>query len=89
MTETETDLMQAFDDLTGKAKKALTRHDDGEDTFPTIKQYWEDPTEEKTALRMVLFKLARIQNKHTGGEDSYVDALGYLVLAYMKFKQGK
>lgn len=79
---------QVMDTLFGKVRNALTRHEGGEDSFPRIKEYWGDATEEVTAAKMALLKIARIE----GGvsvDDSYVDAIGYLVLAYKKHLEGK
>ena len=72
--------------LFDKVTATLNRHKGGEDSFPRIRDYWNESTEEAVALKMALLKIARIENG-ISVEDSYVDAIGYLALAYNKFKE--
>ena len=72
-----------WDKLFNEVTKALTRGGKEEGTFPRLAPKWEC-SEEECALRMVEFKIARIEAGKEK-EDSYVDAIGYLVLAWQKY----
>jgi hypothetical protein len=74
--------------LFSKVTATLNRHKGGEDSFPRIRDYWNESTEEAVALKMALLKIARIENG-ISVEDSYVDAIGYLALAYNKYKENQ
>ena len=76
-----------WDKLFNDVTKALTRGSEQEDSVPRIAVKW-NCSEEECALRMAELKIARIE---TGKEkeDSYVDAIGYLVLAYNKYKENQ
>ena len=76
-----------WDKLFNDVTKALTRGGKEEDSFPRIAAKWHC-SEEECALRMAELKIARIE---TGKEkeDSYVDAIGYLVLAWQKYCKGQ
>lgn len=65
--------------------KALTRGGEQEDTFPKLAPKW-GCSEEECALRMAELKIARIESGKEK-DDSYVDAIGYLVLAWQKYQK--
>ena len=72
-----------WDKLFNEVTKALTRGGEQEDTFPKLAPKW-NCSEEECALRMAEMKIARIESGKEK-EDSYVDAIGYLVLAWQKY----
>ena len=73
----------SWDKLFNEVTKALTRGGEQEDTFPKLAPKW-NCSEEECALRMAELKIARIESGKEK-EDSYVDAIGYLVLAWQKY----
>ena len=73
----------SWDKLFNAVTAALTRGGKEEGTFPRLAPKWEC-SEEECALRMAEFKIARIEAGKEK-EDSYVDAIGYLVLAWQKY----
>ena len=73
--------------LFDKVTAALTRGGEEEDSFPKLAIKW-GCSEEDCALRMAEMKMARIESGKEK-EDSYVDAIGYLVLAYNKYKENQ
>lgn len=67
-----------------KVMDILLRHSSkGEDTFPLIAEAW-DCSQEEAAIKMAQLKIARILN-NVSKEDSYIDAIGYLTIAYHKY----